>query len=72
MAVEATDADQATRAARALKASAEFLGALRLAHMSADLDRLAGAGDWTAAAELLRAIGHEHQAVLTLLFESAR
>jgi len=72
MAVEASDTEQASRAARALKASAEFLGALRLAQMSAELDRLAGTGAWPAAAELLRAVGHEHQAVLTLLFESAR
>jgi two-component system, sensor histidine kinase and response regulator len=72
MAVDATDAEQATRAARALKASAEFLGALRLAQMSAELDRLTGEGAWTAAAELLHAVGHEHQAVLTLLFESSR
>ena len=72
MAVDAGDAEQGTRAARALKASAEFLGALRLAQMSAELDKLASEGDWTAAAELLRAVGHEHQAVLTLLFESAR
>src|SRR5215470_201040 len=72
MAVEGTDAEQATRAARALKASAEFLGALRLAQMSAELDRLTGDGAWDAAAERLRAVGHEHQAVLTLLFESGR
>jgi len=64
--------EQVARAARALKASAEFLGALRLAHMSAELDRLAAAGSWEPAGELLRAMGHEHQAVLTLLFESAR
>ena len=72
MAVDARDAEQATRAARALKASAEFLGALRLAQMSAELDRLSSESAWPAAAELLRAVGHEHQAVLTLLFESSR
>jgi HPt (histidine-containing phosphotransfer) domain-containing protein len=72
MAVETRDPEQATRAARALKASAEFLGALRLAQMSAQLDRLAGEGAWDGAADLLRAVGHEHQAVLTLLFESGR
>jgi CheY-like chemotaxis protein/HPt (histidine-containing phosphotransfer) domain-containing protein len=71
-AVETRDAAEAARAARALKASAEFLGALRLAQMSAELDRLAADDAWPAAAELLRAVGHEHQAVLTLLFESAR
>ncbi len=72
LSVESRDPDQTTRAARALKASAEFLGALRLAQMSADLDRLTSEGAWDAAAERLRAIGHEHQAVLTLLFESGR
>lgn len=72
LAVDSRDPDQATRAARALKASAEFLGALRLAQMSAELDRLTGEGAWDAAAERLRAVGHEHQAVLTLLFESGR
>jgi hypothetical protein len=40
--------------------------------MSAELDRLTGAAAWDAAAALLRAVGHEHQAVLTLLFESGR
>ena len=72
MAVDGRSVEQAARAARALRASAEFLGALRLAQMSAELDRLASEGGWPAAADLLRAIGHEHQAVLTLLFESAR
>ena len=72
MAVDSADAEQASRDARALKASAEFLGALRLAQMSGELDRLTVSGAWPAAAELLRAIGNEHQAVLTLLFESAR
>lgn len=72
LAVEARDTEQIARAARALKASAEFLGALRLANMSAELDELAAAGSWAPAGELLSAMGHEHQAVLTLLFESAR
>jgi CheY-like chemotaxis protein len=71
-AVEAQDAEQVTRAARALKASAEFLGALRLAQMCAQLETLATRGEWPAGAELLRGVGHEHQAVLTLLFESGR
>jgi len=72
MAVGASDAEQVTRAARALRASAEFLGALRLANMSAELDRVAADGNWAQAGEVLRAMGHEHQAVLTLLFESSR
>ena len=60
------------RAARALKSSAEFLGALRLAQMCADYEAGAEAGDWDALSTQLRAIDHEHQAVLTLLFESTR
>jgi len=71
-AVQSADAEQAARAARALKSSAEFLGALRLSSMSARLDVAASASDWNATGELLAAIEHEHQAVLTLLFESAR
>lgn len=70
--VAAADAEPAARAARALKSSAEFLGALRLARMSGDLDQLCMAGRWDAAAELVTRIDHEHQAVLTLLFESSR
>jgi CheY-like chemotaxis protein len=72
LALRAADAEQAQRAARALRSSAEFLGALRLAQMGAELDRLASDSEWERAAALLRAIEHEHQAVLTLLFESAR
>jgi CheY-like chemotaxis protein len=71
-AVTAREADSASRAARALKSSAEFLGALRLANMSAELDQACGAGAWDAATDLLTRIDHEHQAVLTVLFESTR
>jgi two-component system sensor histidine kinase/response regulator len=67
-----TDPAEASRAARALKASAEFLGALRLAAMAAALDAAAAAQDWARAGETLRVLDNEHQAVLTLLFESAR
>ncbi len=70
LAVGSTDAEQAARAARALRASAEFLGALRLARMSGELEQLAAGADWPQAAALLQAIENEHQAVLTLLFEA--
>lgn len=71
-AVQAADADDGVRAARALKSSAEFLGALRLAGMSAQFETTALAGDWQQASSVLAAIDNEHQAVLTLLFESVR
>jgi CheY-like chemotaxis protein len=93
-AIDARDGEQAARAAYALRASAEFLGALRLATMSGELDAAlrpstssgvqdaalrpsagSGAQDaarWEAARALLAAIDREHQAVLTLLFESSR
>lgn len=72
LALQSADAEQAQRAARALRSSAEFLGALRLAQMGAELEGLAADGQWERVAELLCAIEHEHHAVLTLLFESAR
>lgn len=67
-----TRSDDAVRAARALRASAEFLGALRLAEMSAHFETLAGAERWSETAAVLHAIENEHQVVLTLLFESSR
>lgn len=69
---EHRDPAQTARAARALKSSAEFLGALRLAQMCTDYEAGAASGDWDALPAQLRAIDHEHQAVLTLLFESTR
>lgn len=66
------DTDEAARSARALKASAEFLGALRLATMAGALDAAACGQDWPRAQQLLHQMDHEHQAVLTLLFESSR
>lgn len=65
------DRDAAQRAAHALKSSAEFLGALRLAQMAADFDAAAARDDRTAGLALLEAINNEHQAVLTLLFEAS-
>ena len=66
------DLDQTQRAARALKSSAEFLGAMRLAQMCSEYDNAAQQGNWSTLGERLQAIDHEHQAVLTLLFESTR
>ncbi|MFN3566247.1 MAG: hypothetical protein ACK4V1_09745, partial [Burkholderiaceae bacterium] len=74
------DGERGSRAAHALRASAQFLGALRLASMSGDLDAAlrraqdAACGDahWESARDLLEAIDREHQAVLMLLFESSR
>lgn len=60
------------RASQALKASAEFLGALRLGQMCMTFESQATAGDWTAAGATLRAMNNEHQVVLTLLFETRR
>ncbi len=64
------DLNQARNAAKALRSSAEFLGALRLAQMCVDYETLAARGRWTDLPQRLQAIDHEHQAVLTLLFES--
>lgn len=66
------DLEQTTRAARALKSSAEFLGALRLAQMCVEYEAGAASGGWDALPNQLQGIDHEHQAVLTLLFESTR
>jgi len=66
------EAELIKRSARGLKASAEFLGATRLSQMCSELGARAGQDDWSKVAEAITAIDHEHQAVLTLLFESAR
>jgi CheY-like chemotaxis protein len=66
------DASSIGRTAQALKASAEFMGALRLAQMCLQLEHPAQQGAWD---EVEAALGHmtdEHQVVLTLLFESTR
>lgn len=70
--VQQADAGQVGRAARALRASAEFLGALRLAQMAGALAERAALGAWPEAQQTLQDIEQEHQAVLTLLFEAAR
>ncbi|MCU0952087.1 MAG: response regulator, partial [Burkholderiaceae bacterium] len=70
--VQQHDAAPLPRAAQALRASAEFLGALRLAGMCGELEALAAQADWSGADTILTLMNNEHQVVLTLLFESAR
>jgi len=72
LAIDARSAEEGAHAASALKKSAEFLDATRLGTMSARLERLIRDRTWPEATELLRAVEFEHQALLTLLFESAR
>jgi two-component system sensor histidine kinase/response regulator len=72
MALNERDAEQLARSARAMKSSAEFLGVNRLAAMCAQLEQLMPSQQWNAAEQLLEDIEHENQAVLTVLFESAR
>ncbi len=64
------DASSMVRTAQALKASAEFMGALRLAQMCLQLEHPALQGDWQAVEAALGHMTDEHQVVLTLLFES--
>jgi CheY-like chemotaxis protein len=70
-ALRAADTASWHNAAQALAASAEFLGATRLAHMSHDIAARnpAGGGDLV---QRLHAIESEHQAVLTVLFARPR
>jgi CheY-like chemotaxis protein len=58
--------------ARALRASGEFLGANRFGAMCATLEDDACHARWQAAASRLESLDCEHQALLTLLFESLR
>ena len=66
------DAEQVVRSARAMKSLAELLGVNRLADMCAQLEQAAVAQHWSAAAAALEEIEHGNQAMLTVLFESAR
>jgi len=66
------DSTALARAAQTLKASTEFLGALRLAGMSAALEHAADRGDWGAVESTLGSMTSEHQVVLTVLFEASR
>lgn len=70
--VQQQDAGALTRAAQALRTSAEYLGALRLVGMCAALEQSAGRADWHGARTALGTMNDEHQAVLALLFESSR
>jgi len=72
MALDEHDAEQLARSARAMKSSAEFLGVNRLAAMCGQMEELMPSQQWNTAAQLLEDIEHENQAVLTVLFESAR
>jgi two-component system sensor histidine kinase/response regulator len=72
MALNERDAEQLSRSARAMKSSADFLGVNRLAEMCAQFEELTLAQQWSAAEQVLQDIEHGNQAVLTVLFESAR
>jgi CheY-like chemotaxis protein len=65
-------AEQLVHSARAMKSSAEFLGVNRLAEMCGQLEQMMLAQQWSAAEQILEQIEHGNQAVLTVLFESAR
>jgi CheY-like chemotaxis protein len=66
------DAEQVARSARAMKSSADFLGVSRLAAMCEQLEESVLSHQWSEAEQLLEEIEHGNQAVLTVLFESAR
>ncbi len=72
LALEEHDADQGVRSARAMKSTADFLGVNRMAAMCVQLEQSMLAQRWSAAEQILQDIEHEHQVVLTVLFESAR
>lgn len=72
LALNEREAEQLIRAARAMRSSADFLGVNRLAAMCAQLEELMLMQQWNAAERALEDIENEHQAVLTVLFESAR
>ncbi len=64
------DRSQARKAIAALRSSADFLGAKQLAHMCNHYEALSAEAQWDKLTTLLAAIDDEHQAVLTVLFES--
>ena len=66
-AVRSGDFEAGSRSARALKSSAEFLGALGLASLCGDAAGFCDRANRGAAQEAVRRIDAEHQAVLTLL-----
>ena len=72
IALSEQDAEQLALSARHMKSSAEFLGVTRLADMCAQLEQAMLAQQWGAAEQILEQIEYGNQAVLTVLFESAR
>jgi CheY-like chemotaxis protein/HPt (histidine-containing phosphotransfer) domain-containing protein len=72
MALSERDAEQLAQSAQAMKSSAEFLGVSRLADLCAQLEHLMLTQQWDAVEQILEEIEHGNQAVLTVLFESAR
>jgi two-component system sensor histidine kinase/response regulator len=72
MALTEREAEQLTRGAQAMQSLAEFLGVSRLAEMCAQLEQLMLTQQWHTAERVLEEIEHGNQAVLTVLFESAR
>lgn len=71
-ALESGDYEASGRAARALKSSAEFLGAMGLAGLCGEAAGFCDRSNGGAAREALRRVDNEHQAVLTLLLSNHR
>lgn len=71
-ALETDDFEAGSRSARALKSSAEFLGALGLASLCGEAAGHCERGHGSAARETLQRLDNEHQAVLTLLLARQR
>jgi two-component system sensor histidine kinase/response regulator len=72
MALNERDAEQLAQGARAMKSLADLLGVSRLADMCAQLEQLMLTQQWNASERVLEEIEHGNQAMLTVLFESAR
>jgi CheY-like chemotaxis protein len=66
------DADALSQAARALRNSAEFMGASSLAGLCDRLQRAARSADPSRAALLIDSLAEEHQTVLAVLLRAAR
>ncbi|HEX4586184.1 MAG TPA: response regulator [Burkholderiaceae bacterium] len=72
MALSERDPEQLAQSAQAMKSAAEFLGVSRLADMCTRLEHMILTQQWDTAEKILEEIEHGNQAVLTVLFESAR
>jgi len=72
LALNERDAEQLAQGARAMRSLAELLGVSRLADMCAQLEQLMLTQQWNASERVLEEIQHGNQAMLTVLFESAR